>query len=57
MSWKNREPGVGGDHVLNVVQCFEKYRLQRRKLLEQYIVIFNPLQALLEDCHKGIPLY
>jgi len=36
-----------GDHVLNVVQCFEKYRIQRRNLLEGYVVIFNPLQALL----------
>jgi hypothetical protein len=40
-----------------MVQCFEKYRIQRRKLLEGYIVMFNPLQALLEYCHKGIPWY
>jgi len=26
-------------------------------LLEGHIVIFNPLQALLEYCHKGIPCY
>jgi len=54
MSWKNRIWGWG-DHVLNVVQCFEKYRIQRRKLLEGYIVIFSPLQNLLEYYHKGIP--
>jgi len=41
--------------MLNVVQCFEKYRIRRRKLLEGCIVIFNPLQALSEYCHEGIP--
>lgn len=46
-----------GDHVLNVVRCFEKYGIWRRKLLEGCIVIFNPLQALLEYCHEGIPWY